>query len=136
MTDKVNSEGDGIPILTVGQIRIAGLLVPEAFADSPDDTLLAFPRATALEIAGRALQEWQVPDQEAAEFCAVISDEILRDVLIAEQMLSLLIPNQAHRFMHSPRETDGGQSPWELFKQGKSAVIRRELEHQVFAGSW
>lgn len=136
MTDEFHNEETGIPLITVGHMRLVGLRAPDAYADSSDETLVVFSREKALAFAKPALLKWQVPSQEAEEFVADINDEVIRDMLITHQILRLAIPGQAHRFMHSPREAHGGFTPWELFKQGKSAVIRRELENQVYAGGW
>lgn len=50
-----------IALLSLGDMSLLNIKVPEHLSDAPDDAVLGLPRSAALTLAERILNIWEVP---------------------------------------------------------------------------
>ncbi len=131
------THNDSILMLTLGEMRMIGLRVPEPFEDDPDDVTLAIGRAAARTLAGKLLSAWRVPDAEASDFLQDASDAVLSDVLVIHQLLQVMFTrNTPGDFIQSANKAYDGRTAWDVIHSGDSSTVRQDLAYQVFGGGW
>ncbi|GAA4102664.1 hypothetical protein [Zhongshania borealis] len=136
MTNETN-DANFIALLTLGDMRLLNIKVPEHLADDPDDAVLGLPRSAALILAERILTIWEVPQGDIAVFLANIADEALSNLLVIYQLLQVLFPrNNSSKYVHTNNKNYDGRTTWQAIQDGESLKIRKYLEHKSLGGGW
>ncbi|MDF1690567.1 MAG: hypothetical protein P1U35_13250 [Cycloclasticus sp.] len=126
-----------IALLSLGDMRLLNIKVPEHLADDPDDAVLGLPRSAALMLAERILNIWEVPQGDIKTFLADITDEVLSNALVIHQLLEVLFPKyEPSKYIRVSNKYYGGRTTWQAIQDGESLTVRKYLEHMVFSGGW
>lgn len=127
----------GIPLMTLGELRMLGLHVPAPSQNEPDDCVLVLSRSAAIELVSKILVRWHVPDEEAKDFLNEITDAALHDVLVIHQLLLVLFRrNLPGDYIQATNKLYGGKTSWDVIRNGGSEAVRRDIAHHVFNGGW
>tara|TARA_R110002167_G_scaffold89179_3_gene240553 strand:+ start:190 stop:600 length:411 start_codon:yes stop_codon:yes gene_type:complete len=136
MTNETN-DTNFIALLTLGDMRLLNIKVPEHLADDPDDSVLGLPRSAALSLAERILNIWEVPQGDIAVFLADIADEELSNLLVIYQLLQVLFPrNEPSKYVHTNNKNYNDRTTWQAIQDGESLKVRKYLEHKSLGGGW
>ncbi|AMO67266.1 hypothetical protein [Zhongshania aliphaticivorans] len=136
MTNKTN-DTNFIALLTLGDMRLLNIKVPEHLADDPDDAELGLPRSAALILAERILNIWEVPQGDIEAFLTNIADEALSNVLVIHQLLQVLFPrNEPSKYVHTNNKNYDDRTTWQAIQNGESLKVRKYLEHKSLGGGW
>jgi len=136
MTNETN-DTNFIALLTLGDMRLLNIKVPEHLADDPDDSVLGLPRSAALSLAGRVLNTWEVPLGDIGAFLANIADEVLSNTLVIHQLLQVPFPrNEPSKYVHTNNKNYDGRTTWQAIRDGESLKVRKYLEHKSLGGGW
>jgi len=136
MTNETN-DTNFIALLTLGDMRLLNIKVPEHLADDPDDAVLGLPRSAALILAERILNIWEVPQGDIAVFLADIADEALSNLLVIYQLLQVLFPrNEPSKYVHTNNKNYDDRTTWQAIRDGESLKVRKYLEHKSLGGGW
>jgi hypothetical protein len=136
MTNETNDE-NFIPLLTLGEMRLLNINVPEHLADNPDDRVLTLPRSAALRLTQTMLDKWRVPQNEKTDFLEDISDVVISDVLVIHQLLRVLFPRyEPGKYIQTSNKNYDGRTTWQAIRDGESLKVRKYLEYMVFSGGW
>jgi hypothetical protein len=126
-----------IALLSLGDMRLLNIKVPEHLSDDPDDAVLGLPRNAALILAERALNTWEVPQGDIEAFLTNIADEALSNVLVIHQLLQVLFPrNEPNKYVHKNNKNYDGRTTWQAIQNGESLKVRKYLEHKSLGGGW
>jgi hypothetical protein len=126
-----------IALLTIGDMRLLNIKVPEHLSDDPDDAVLGLPRNAALILAERVLNTWEVPQGDIGVLLTDITDEALSDVLVIYQLLQVLFPrNEPSKYVHTNNKNYDGRTTWQAIQDGESLKVRKYLEHKSLGGGW
>jgi hypothetical protein len=136
MTNEPN-DTNFIALLTLGDMRLLNIKVPEHLADNPDDAVLGLPRSAALILAQRTLAAWEVPQEDIESFLADISDDALSNTLVIHQLLRVLFPKyEPSKYMQAGNKHYDGRTTWQAIQEGESLKVRKYLEHKSIGGGW
>lgn len=136
MVNETNDESF-LPLLTLGEMRLLNINVPEHLVDNPDNRVLTLPRCAALKVAQTMLDKWAVPENEKADFLAGISDEVLSNILVIHQLLRVLFPRyEPGKYIQAGNKNYDGRTTWQAIHDGESLKVRKYLEYMVFSGGW
>ncbi|NKI18621.1 hypothetical protein HCU74_14485 [Spongiibacter sp. KMU-166] len=136
MTNETN-DTNFIALLTLGDMRLLNIKVPEHLADNPDDAVLGLLRSAALILAERILNIWEVPQEDIEAFLVNIADEALSSLLVIHQLLLVLFPrNEPSKYIHTNNKNYDGRTTWQAIQDGESLKVRKYLEHKSLGGGW
>ena len=134
---KANESDSQIPIMRLGELRMLGIEPPDALRDAPDEDILTVPRPSGQKWASQILQQWRVPDREAAAFSSAISSDDLSNIIVIHQFVQVLFPNiPPADYIHVEIRAFEERSPWQLVQSGESSRVRKYLAYHVFGGGW
>ena len=126
-----------IPMLTLGEMRRVNAIIPEAFADKPDEVSLAFPLSVARTMVRNTLVLWEIEDNEAEVFLSSVTNAELSNVLVIHQLLVVTFRNDPlSNYMLAKNKHFDNRTIWQVIREGESLDVRRYLEHFVFSGGW
>jgi hypothetical protein len=136
MTNETN-DTNFIALLTLGDMRLLNIKVPEHLTDDPNGAVLGLPRSAALILAERILNIWEVPQGDIAVFLTDIADEALSNLLVIHQLLQVLFPrNEPSKYVHTNNKNYDGRTTWQAIQNGESLKVRKYLEHKSLGGGW